>query len=127
MILTWEFASDDPMRALAERQAFTAALEFHAGSTIDSFTAAIVFAELVGNVVRHALGPIKITLAVDDVVAVLTVTDQGNGFDFNPTLPAALSESGRGMFLVSQFASDVSVGRDDGTGHFVRAVFALSR
>jgi anti-sigma regulatory factor (Ser/Thr protein kinase) len=125
VVVVWDFASDDPIRALAERAAFTSALESIAGAAVDSFTAAIVFAELVGNVVRHAPGPITITLAFDELVVVLTVCDQGAAFVFNPILPAELSESGRGMFLISQFANEVSVSRDGEAGNAVRAVFAL--
>jgi anti-sigma regulatory factor (Ser/Thr protein kinase) len=125
VVVVWSFASDDPLQALAERAAFTSALESLGGTAIDSFTVAIVFAELVGNVVRHAPGPISITLAFDELVIVLTVCDQGAAFVFNPILPAELSESGRGMFLISQFANEVSVSRDGEAGNAVRAVFAL--
>ncbi len=125
MSLIWSFASEDPIQALAERGAFTTALESHAGRAVNGFTAAIVFAELVGNVVRHAPGPIRVTLEFDGVVAVLTVCDKGSGFVFKPTLPSELSESGRGMFLVSEFASDVSVSRNGGSENAVRATFAL--
>ena len=65
-----------------------------------------MFGELVGNVVRHAPGPIEIELTFKDEQAVLAVRDRGIGFvSASDELPLdPYTESGRGLFLVHAFA-----------------------
>jgi len=56
--------------------------------------------------------------------------DRGGGFTFVSRLPSSmLSESGRGLFVVSQIARDLSVVARDGGGSHARAVlpFPLTR
>ena len=80
--------------------------------------AELIFGELLGNVVRHAPGPVEIFCDLDDDSIVLHVIDSG------PPLKSAkrrlpddvLSERGRGLFIVAQLASDVRIepARDHG-------------
>jgi anti-sigma regulatory factor (Ser/Thr protein kinase) len=76
-----------------------------------------------GNVVRYAPGLIRTMLDVSGEAAVLHVVDEGGGFEFRPRLPAdVLSERGRGLFLVTAFAEELSVERRRGGGSHARAV-----
>ena len=87
--------------------------------------AELVFGELVGNVVRYAPGSITAILDVSMPAPVLHVLDDGRGFEFRPRLPVdLLSERGRGLFLVSTFADELSVERRRGGGSHARAVLA---
>ena len=110
----WQFRSDDPREALAERAHFVDALRRRFDDVVDVTAAEIVFTELVGNVIRHAPGPIEIHLTDGDA-ARLEVIDSGPGFEFEPTLPPATAECGRGLYIVSHLARDVSTQRRDGT------------
>ena len=50
----------------------------------------------------------------------LHTIDEGPGFEYDPKLPFDIwSESGRGLFLVSQLAHDVRVERLPGCGAYI--------
>jgi anti-sigma regulatory factor (Ser/Thr protein kinase) len=80
--------------------------------------AELIFGELLGNVVRHAPGPVELFCDLHPDSIVLHVIDSG------PPLSSAkrrlpddvLSERGRGLFIVAQLASDVRIepARDHG-------------
>jgi anti-sigma regulatory factor (Ser/Thr protein kinase) len=72
--------------------------------------AEIIFGELVANVVRHAPGPIEITAHSDGLgLVTLAVSDTGPAFTVAPALPASLlSESGRGLYVVSKLCAHLS-------------------
>jgi anti-sigma regulatory factor (Ser/Thr protein kinase) len=74
-------------------------------------TAELVFGELLGNVVRHAPGPVEIAIDLEDDSIVLHVTDSGPPLRLTEyNLPHdALSERGRGLFIVAQLAHDLQV------------------
>lgn len=109
----------------------------HCAPDSDLDDAELVFAEVVGNAVRHAGGPIWVSLAWHDANPTLTVRDLGPGFDAKllaeladrpfglldagdealpddpaeledprarEVEPTMLTESGRGLFLVSHLA-----------------------
>ena len=122
----WSFSSDNALEALDARAAFAAAFRECRGTESDDAAPQIVFGELVANVVRHAPGPIEITLAVDGAYAVLTVADTGSGFAYAPALPRdPLRESGRGLFIISRYAREICVTHKPGGGTSVRAVLPL--
>lgn len=110
----WQFRSDDPHDALAERPRFIEALRRRFGDAFDLTAAEIVFTELVGNVIRHAPGPIEIRLIATES-ACLEVIDSGPGFEFEPALPPESSECGRGLYIVSRLSSNVRTVRRDGS------------
>ena len=65
--------------------------------------------ELLANAVEHAPGPVHVELAWRGDEPVLTVRDNGRGFQPRARLPDdVFSESGRGLFLISAFARDVT-------------------
>ena len=86
------------------------------GSDLDA--AALIFGELVGNVVRHAPGPISIDILWESDMAVLRVTDRGPGFDWDgdARLPDRFAESGRGLFIAFSVAHNLRVRRVPGNG-----------
>ena len=86
-------------------------------------SAELAFGELIGNVVRYAPGRLVVLLDVSAEAPVLHVLDEGPGFEFRPRLPAdVLSERGRGLFLATAFADEVSVERRRGGGSHARVV-----
>lgn len=88
--------------------------------------AEIIFGELIANVVRHAPGPIQITARSDGRgVMTLNVFDTGPAFQIAPALPVSiLSESGRGLYLVSQLCETLSSLRTE-LGNKVSAVLPV--
>ena len=84
----------------------------------------LVFAELVGNALRHSPGTIELILEAHDDRIVLHLLDKGPGFEFSPRLPSDLySEFGRGLFLIASFATDFTVARRPGGGSHARITF----
>ncbi len=105
------------MVALAERERLLEVLRQHSGWSVDEVAAHVVFTELVANVIRHAPGPIDITLECDGQSVLLNVGDKGPGFAFNAKLPDnVMTEGGRGLFIVSRFATQVQVEKNDAVG-----------
>ena len=98
-------------------------LRRHAGWSVDEYAASVVFSELVGNVATHSPGPIEIVLGMRqsrDIV--LTVTDLRQRLSRLPRCfpNDLLSEGGRGLYLVSKYATDVKLD-DARPGTTVRA------
>jgi anti-sigma regulatory factor (Ser/Thr protein kinase) len=103
--VSWHFRADNADSAQSARAAFCYHLRRNGVATAAVARAELVFGELVGNVVRHAPGPIEIDLAFDRDDAVLTVRDRGAGFEpQRNVLPKAWEESGRGLFLIEAYA-----------------------
>ncbi len=113
----WSYKTQNASIALAEREHLLDVLRQHSGWSIDEVAARVVFTELVGNVIRHAPGPIDITLTCDGKSVLLNVGDTGPGFALNAKLPEnMLMEGGRGLFIVSYFATQVQVEKNNTVG-----------
>jgi serine phosphatase RsbU (regulator of sigma subunit)/anti-sigma regulatory factor (Ser/Thr protein kinase) len=127
-IARWAFDSSQADAARATRHAVSQRLAEH-GLSADALGAAeVVFAELVGNVVRYAPGPVDVALDCSGAAPVLHVLDQGRGFRHLPKLPDdVLSERGRGLYIVSALADDFTVTRRPHGGSHARAVLALAQ
>ena len=125
----WQLHADDPEDALKERNAFISALARECGDpNVDPFAAQLIYTELIGNVIRHAHGPVDVRLYCVNGKALLHVFDRGNGFVLKPALPKApFQECGRGLYLVSTFAERVNVHTLEGHGTCVSAVFPIGR
>lgn len=119
----WSFDVNDPEMAYAVRTEFLRELE-RGGVTADARSSAeLVFSELIGNVVRFAPRWADITLDWNGGRPVLHVLDGGPGFRHAPKLPEnLLSESGRGLFIVSRLTSEFHVARRPNGGSHARAV-----
>lgn len=116
--MQWSFQAADAGRAYGVRRHLLAYLRSRATQGSDLDAAALIFGELVGNVVRHAPGPISVELVWERATAVLRVVDNGPGFDWDglPMLPAMYAESGRGLFIASSVAESLEVCRLAGNG-----------
>ena len=72
---------------------------------------------------------VEIVFAMDDQKIVLTVKDEGPGFDFknipDPTSPENVENmSGRGVFLMTKLSDEIEF---EGNGSFVKMTFFLLR
>jgi PAS domain S-box-containing protein len=106
----WSFTADDARAAVDARRSFVAFLRRSPGDAQMVARAEVVFGELLGNVVRHAPGPVEIQLYRNDGTWKLHVIDSGDDFDASGTLPSdILSELGRGLYIVQQLAKRVRV------------------
>jgi len=124
----WTFDSSDRFAAREIRVAFEAAV-VGAGATEEQLAdAEVVFAELLGNVVRHARGPCDVVLDATSALPVLSVLDRGRGFTHAAHLPAdAFAESGRGLFIVRSLTAEFNASRRPGGGTHARAVLYAER
>ena len=115
----WQFKADDARSAHHARDAFVGHLrELELGSDT-THAAALVFGELVANVVRHAPGPIEVEFHMEDDDLVLCVRDRGPAFSREEfSLPRDLmSEGGRGLYLVAEHATLESLAKRPGGGN----------
>jgi signal transduction histidine kinase len=114
----WSFEAADAGRAYGVRRDLLAYLHSRAALGSDLDAAALIFGELVGNVVRHAPGPISIDIFWEADMAVLRVVDRGPGFDWDgeARLPDRFAESGRGLFIAFSVARNLRVRRIPGNG-----------
>lgn len=123
---SWAFDAENAQAAHDARSQLVAHLREHAGDHADTGAAELVFGELVGNVVRHAPGPIEVHLEWTGPRATLHVIDRGRGFLRDPSLPSdPLSESGRGLYIVSQLTGALRIERIAGYGNHVAAELRL--
>ena len=125
----WSFAAAEAAQAEFIRPAFMSYLRARGTDGADYGSAELIFGELIGNVVRHAPGPIAVTVRWNEDAPVLVVADRGPGFfRLHSTLPDALfSESGRGLFLVSAFGNDLVVEQNPTGGSRVSIVLPIRR
>ena len=115
--MKWRFESADASRAYHVRRDLLAYLATYASDDSDLAGAGLIFGELVGNVVRHAPGPIAVDIRWESGIAVLRVRDHGPGFDWlGAALPDAMAESGRGLFIAFSVARSLEVRRLPGRG-----------
>ncbi|MEV6596792.1 methanogen output domain 1-containing protein [Actinoplanes sp. NPDC051346] len=126
--MDWLLAPPTGAAAQALRDELTMFLSRHAAEPAQVSNAALVASELIGNAVEHAGGPIWVTLDWSATRPVLAVHDLGPSFELGPlTLPEATSERGRGLWLASQLAKDLTVAAKRDTGKRVQVVLALTR
>ena len=121
--MKWSFQSVDAGSAHAARSGLLAYLKSRADGSSDLEAAIVIFGELVGNVVRHAPGPISIELTWDRNLAVLRVADKGPGCTWKgPGLPEDMTaESGRGLFIANSLAVELQVESQPDRGTLVTA------
>jgi serine phosphatase RsbU (regulator of sigma subunit)/anti-sigma regulatory factor (Ser/Thr protein kinase) len=124
----WQFEAEDARAAYTMRDEFFGNLSRVCHLSQDDLSVcSLIFAELIGNAVRHAPGPLSISLELRDKNAVLHVIDNGPGFTYEPSLPSSVwAESGRGLYLISMLARHVSVERVPGMGSHVMVTLPLS-
>lgn len=145
--MDWYLEPGDRGAARALRQEVQDYLRRHAepGSELDD--AELVIEELVGNAVRHAGGPVWVSLSWRELSPTVRVLDLGPGFD--PALlgtvslapldrgeaaagledvdPFLLAESGRGLFLVSSLSESIEARARASGGMLVSAVLPVKK
>ena len=103
------FLEPDNRRAVSDlRHEVMDYLRRHGKPDSDLDAAELVFAEVVGNAVRHASGPAWVSLTWGELNPTLTVRDLGPGFDprtgRGEVDPRGLPEHGLGLYLVRRLA-----------------------
>jgi len=127
-ITRWSFRCDDAAVATRVRREFVRVLQSANATEAEVADAELVFGELLGNVVRHTDGQVEAALDLTADEPVLHVLDQGPGFTFYARLPNDnMSESGRGLYITTTLARDVSVVERPGGGSHARVVLAARK
>lgn len=124
----WTLYVDDARAAVDARSLFVDFLRGieSRGDFIDS--AELVFGELLGNIVRHAPGPVEISVESREEALVLHVIDSGPPLRTSerrlPTDP--LCERGRGLFIVTHVATDVHIDHVTNCGNHISVTMSRS-
>ncbi len=124
----WTLHFDDARAAVDARSHF---VEFLHGLNVDADfvnRAELIFGELLGNVVRHAPGPVEISVDRNDDAVVLHVIDSGQPLpETERHLPEdVLSERGRGLFIVGELASGVRIEHVRNCGNHLSVAMSLT-
>lgn len=124
----WSFNAENAQAATGARTGFVKYLRDHADDDTAIEAAELVFGELIGNVVRHAPGPIDLRLDWSLERPVLHVIDRGPPFSNPAELPIdPLSEGGRGLFIAQELSERVSIEHVGGYGNHVAVELRLDR
>jgi PAS domain S-box-containing protein len=126
-VWSWSFDASDVAAARATQRTFAELLASGGMPADDVVNAELVFAELIGNVLRYASRIVHVALDRTGESPVLHVLDQGGGFEHKPQLPTdILSERGRGLYIVSHLSKELSITRLLMGGSHMRAVLAAT-
>lgn len=87
--MDWYLHADDKSAVQALRHQIASYLERHCAPGSDTSDAALIIEELVGNAVRHAGGPLWVSLSWSEEQPTLVVRDLGPGFDPSKVAAAA--------------------------------------
>jgi anti-sigma regulatory factor (Ser/Thr protein kinase) len=139
----WYVDGEEPGAMTRLRHEVVSYLSRHADGTESLDEAEIVVSEAVGNAVRHAAGPVWVSLTWREVNPRLTVRDVGPGFDPDALQRVAegpppesspdmddltgLGEGGRGFFLMTELAEDVQVANRGEGGALVSVLLPVKR
>lgn len=126
LLQRWSVHTRDMFAVSAARSEFAAAFQRRGSAGEDVAMAELVFGELVSNTVRYAPGEVEVIVDWSGPEPVLHVLDNGPGFRHISILPPdLLSESGRGLFIVSALTRDFRVSKRATGGSHARAVLRL--
>ncbi|GAC1523678.1 MAG: hypothetical protein NVS2B8_06450 [Vulcanimicrobiaceae bacterium] len=124
----WTFEALDSSGAQGARVSFSRYIERSCTATSDLVACELIFGELIGNVVRHAPGPVQIVVAWEDGRAMLHVYDSGPGLSWRgPSLPDDYAEGGRGLYIVTQLARRIFVEPKAGRGTHIAIELPVER
>jgi anti-sigma regulatory factor (Ser/Thr protein kinase) len=124
--MCWSLDANDGRAARAARKAATAVLSAYTTSEETLCAAELVIGELLSNAVRHADGNVCLELSRVDGHAQISVHDTCASFALDISRPPdQYSESGRGLFLISELARRVSVVPHGGIGKRVSVMLDL--
>lgn len=107
-------------------------LRVYGENSSDFGAAELILAELVGNLVRHAPGRVKLRLQWDERYPTLHTFDHGGGFTNPVALPVTLPQnpfegSGRGLFIVAALGSNFAVDPVPGLGTHVHVTLPVAK
>ncbi len=123
---SWSFTAENAQAANDARGDFVRYLRKHVRDQSAIEAAELVFGELIGNVVRHAPGPIDVRLEWSEERPRLHVIDHGEAFGGPAHLPSnPLSEDGRGLFIAEQLSKRLTFEHIPGFGNHVAAELDL--
>jgi PAS domain S-box-containing protein len=95
----WRFGAPDALEAEPARRLLRTWLEEK--TTGDFASAELIYGEIIGNVVRHAPGPIDVEVTLERERVRLVVQSDGTAIRGRPKLPDSMwQENGRGLFIV---------------------------
>jgi anti-sigma regulatory factor (Ser/Thr protein kinase) len=125
----WSFDTWDVRAAQATRRDFAQRVNYFYGSSADVMAAELVLGELIGNAVRYAPGPTHVQADFDESGVTIAVQDSGRGFSSAvlDRKSGLLSESGRGLAIVSQLTEILEIRCPNEDGCCVRARLGLRR
>lgn len=119
--MEWIFRSGSMLDARTSRAEFMSALRERATETSDLGAAEVIFGELIGNVVRHAPGSVRVRLEWTGRRAMLSVHYEHAPFRPTFRLPDdIMSEHGRGLYIARALATSVDVTHVSGDGTSVQ-------
>lgn len=126
---TWSFHSSHAYSAHNARHEVMRFIEGVAQDDEDLFTAELIVGEILANTVEHAPGLVNMEIDWSEASPVVTVVDSGPGLQrFAAQLPDdALTEDGRGLFLVKTLARDLHIESDAGYGTKMTVVLPIAR
>lgn len=108
----WQVDANDPSSAQRVKRAILWQLVGTGDMTPEFAGVELIYGELIANVARHTPGTATVTLEWQDGVPLLHVDDAGPPFALVVKAPNDdLAESGRGFWLVANFASTLAVQR----------------
>jgi serine phosphatase RsbU (regulator of sigma subunit)/anti-sigma regulatory factor (Ser/Thr protein kinase) len=121
----WSFDAGDAAAARGVRAELVTELQRVPLTDAGVANAELVFAELLGNVVRYAAKWVDVALDASGAFPVLHILDGGPGFRYSPRLPFdVLSERGRGLYIVAQLTEEFHVTKRPHGGSHARAVLS---
>lgn len=124
----WYLDTSRPESMPLLRRELAGYLRRHATDPEDVEAAELVVSELVGNALRHAAGPVWVSVDWAQLSPVLTIHDLGPHFTLAASLPEdPLNESGRGLFLAAHLTSDLAAAAKRAGGNRVIARLPVRR
>jgi PAS domain S-box-containing protein len=126
---SWRFHSSDAYSAQSSRREIMSFLRALATHAEELFAAELILGEILANTVEHAPGLVEVKLDWSQDRPVVAVRDTGPGLSkLRAVLPNdAMSEDGRGIFLIHALADEVTVRPAPGYGTEICVVLPLSR
>ncbi|MGB6984414.1 MAG: MASE1 domain-containing protein [Candidatus Aquilonibacter sp.] len=126
---SWSFHSNHAYSAHNARHEVMRFIQDLAGSDEELFTAELIVGEILANTVEHAPGLVSMEIDWSDAAPIVTVVDTGPGLErLAVHLPDdALTEDGRGLYLVQTLARDVCIESDRGYGTKMTVTLPIER
>jgi anti-sigma regulatory factor (Ser/Thr protein kinase) len=126
-MLEWSFDTQDELAARAARRDFARQVSHVYGADVDSMAAEIVLGELISNAVRYAPGRTRVQSSTRTASPSPCKTRKGFSPGARSADGSSLSESGRGLAIVSRLAQAIEIKCRAENGCCVRARLAIRR